>query len=246
MKKHLYLIIVLILTILLLGMVYILTEKTRYNELVASENEWNEILKDRTVTEEINIESLYFNDYPLIIDNNNNKIYYSYVDSINKDNPITKIITSDKDLKVKMNKKLSDDEHKNDDLEIVLYNDKEYRIYTLIITQNPIINLNYEDITSGTTVGDILVIDNKVGATQKVIRSAASITLIENQSYLISMRTESVGRNKRKNDISVFGITVNHEFELINKDITDSSNTPLDLFINNEYVGVYLLEYKEQ
>lgn len=246
MKKHLYLIIVLILTILLLGMVYILTEKTRYNELVASENEWNEILKDRTVTEEINIESLYFNDYPLIIDNNNNKIYYAYVDSINKDNPVTKIKTSDKDLKVKMNKKLSDDENKNDDLEIVIYNDKEYRLYTLIITQNPIINLNYEDITSGTTVGDILVIDNKVGATQKVIRSAASITLIENQSYLISMRTESVGRNKRKNDISVFGITVNHEFELINKDITDSSNTLLDLFINNEYVGVYLLEYKEQ
>ena len=89
---------------------------------------------------------------------------------------------------------------------------------------------------------------NRLNANQKVIRTDASITLINNDNnYLISMRKESVGRNKRKNDISIFGITMSHEFELIYKDLSnDSSNTILDLFINNEYKGIYLLEYKEQ
>ena len=249
MKKYKILIIILILTIFLFGIVFLFNDRTRYNNLVKSNEEWNEIISKRLESDNVSIESMSFNDYPLIVDNEHNKIYYSFVESANKYNPFVKFDGNQDDLKLLIRKELSSKVvNQEEKVEILIYSDKEYRLYTLTVTKNPIININYEDISTGTTSGNILVIDNRLNANQKVIRTDASITLIDNDNnYLISMRKESVGRNKRKNDISIFGITMSHEFELIYKDLSnDSSNTILDLFINNEYKGIYLLEYKEQ
>ena len=98
--------------------------------------------------------------------------------------------------------KITEETIKNQEtIEVMIYNNQSYHIYELNITKNPIINVEYTKMISGTAKGEILVIDNQVNANQKIIRTSASITINNDQDYIISMRKQSVGRNNRKNDI---------------------------------------------
>ena len=90
MKKYKLLIIILILTIFLFGIVFLLNDRTRYNNLVKSNEEWNEVISKGLESDNVSIESMSFNDYPLIVDNEHNKIYYSFVESAKKYNPFVK------------------------------------------------------------------------------------------------------------------------------------------------------------
>ena len=247
MQKKKVLIIILILTVSLLG-ISLLTSTKRYNSLKITEKKWNKILSERVENDTISIKNVTFNDYPLFISNNNNRIYYSFVDTTNKFNPTVKYIGNQNEIKLVVKQSLSNttvDQDKK--IEMMIYNKDYYRIYTLYITKRPMINIMYNEINNKTTKGEILVIDNQKNANQKIIRTSASITMDENHDFIISMRKKSVGRNTRKNEISILGISMNHEFQLIKSIYEKDEKSPLlDVFINNEYQGIYRLDYKEQ
>lgn len=243
-KKHVF-IVILILTIFLLGGILFLTGTTRLNRVVASTEKWDRIQEERTKNDNIFLKNISFNDYPLIIDEKNSKIYYSFVETSRKYNPTIKYIGSQNKTKVVLKEQITEENLNNKPIEVMVYNDTNFRLYELFITKNPIINMKYDKMISNTTRGEILVIDNQVNANQKIIRTSASITMINDQDYTVSMRKKSVGRNDRTNDISLFGITVNHEF-MLKKENKETGKTKLDLFVNNELKGEYQLDYQEQ
>ena len=241
MQKKTVFIIILILTIFLLGSAILLTRTTRYENLVISEDKWERIIEEQTKDTSLQLKSMSLNDYPLIIDDNNHKVYYAHVETSKKDNPTVQYTGNDNRLKMFF----KDSYQKENPINVIITNGEKYRIYTLYSINNPMINIHYQDISTGTTKGDITVIDNQVAATQKVIKTSASITITKENNYIISMRQKSVGRNDRENNISILGITMDHEFQLT-KNATKENPTILSVFINDEYLDDYQLEYQEQ
>ena len=120
-------------------------------------------------------------------------------------------------------------------------------VYELVKLNNPIININYNKLLSKTPKAEILILDNNIKSIQKIIKSTASLTITDNNEYIISLSKESLGRNKRENEISILGNTRENTF-IIKKDNREENqfNKKIELFINNEYQGSYKLEFNER
>lgn len=244
MKKDKNLIIIILITILLITMILLINRNIRYNNLVVSQEKWNTIIKEKTNNNKLQIEKLYFNDYPSIIDQKNNTIHYIMMNSRKKTNPLINYFTSKKDAKI-----IIKESKKNDKeiINIMVYYKTTYNVYELVKLNNPIININYNKLLSKTPKAEILILDNNIKSIQKIIKSTASLTITDNNEYIISLSKESLGRNKRENEISILGNTRENTF-IIKKDNREENqfNKKIELFINNEYQGSYKLEFNER
>ena len=239
MKKWLFLII-LGLTFLIIILIILLLPKTRYNNLVISNEEWNKIISTRNNNSNLKLDNIKFNDYNLIIDEDSNAIYYSIVNSKTKYNPI---VDYNSKYKIAFNKQINSD---NDEVDVIIYNNKNYRIYKLVLTNMPILSINYKEQTNKLRKipVDIYLFDNDVNTTNKVLKSLGDLTIIkENNEYILSLKKESLGRNKRDNEVSLFGMEKHDEYLV---KVTDKNTNYINLFINNKYVGKYTLKHLER
>ena len=248
MNRKILLGIILALTSLALIPVLALRFTSKYDKLILSEDDWNSIITSRTLSTSINIESIKFNDYNLLIDNDDNIIYYSVVDSANKYNPRVKYTTSGLSS-IAINSYITDESlEQTDDLKIMVYNDKYYKIYSLIATKYPILNVikvNEETDKKKSDV-ELEVFDNHIDAPQRLLKLQGKFKTIEKDKiYTLSLIKESLGNNKRENHISIFGMEKRDEY-VIKKIDGDSEKKCIRLFINNKYSGLYSLEFKER
>ena len=247
-KKWLF-IVILVLTIFTIGIIVVLTYKTRYNKLVINENKWNEIISNRNTSTSIILENIVFNDYNLLIDEENKIIYYSVVDVVDKYNPSVKYQTNE-NVNIAINDSIKDEYLEKDNaLKIMLYNDVEYVIYTLVTTNYPILNIKYNENTFNKTKisMELELFDNYVAMPQRVLKSKGNLRIIEeNKEYSFSLIKESLGRNKRDNYISIFGMEKKDEY-IIKKTLnTNKEEKYVMLFINNKYNGIYSFGPKEE
>jgi len=243
MNKKILLGLILLITLIILGIILILGLDVRYNKLVVSESKWNSIIKERTESKKISLESIKFNDYLLTIDEEDN-IYYSVVDKYSKYNPLIDYSSNSK-INIVIKDKLDESYLDNDKtIEIMIYNDNYYRIYKLNITSLPIISINYKN--DKKNIVDINIFDNKTKDIQRVIISEGKLlVIVDNEEYIFELTKESLGKNKRENNISVLGMDKHNEFKLTKLDNIDEDLKKIKLFINNKYIGIFKIESKD-
>ena len=249
MNKKRILTIILALTIFSIIIILVLTHKTKYNKLVITNDKWNNIINSRNISTDINIESIEFNDYNLLIDEYNSTIYYSVVDIKNKYNPSVKY-KANKKVSIAINNIITDELlEKTNSLKIMIYNDIEYKIYTLVATNYPILNITYNETESNKRIFDIKleIFDNYINSHQKVLKSDGILKIIEKDNeYSFSLKKESLGHNERNNHISVFGMEKQNEYLIKEADTTNEFNRYVQFFINNKYKGIYTFGHNEE
>ena len=249
MNKKLLFGVILILTCVTIVVIVLIKFNVRYNKLIINSNEWNSIINNRSISTSIALEDIEFNDYSLLIDNEHSIIYYSVVNSNKKYNPSVKYVTNNK-TNIVVNDSITDAKLElTDSLKIMIYNDKEYRIYNLVVTNYPILNVIYKDVNNDKKKVSIELelFDNHVDSPQRVLKSDGYLRIInENQEYSFSLIKESLGHNKRENYISIFGMEKRDEYIIKKVDNSVNNERYVWLFINNKYNGLYSLGPKEE
>ena len=264
MSKKKMLIPVIVFTVLIVIIIIALNPSHKYNKLIVSESKWNSIINSRTENEKLTLDSIEFNDYKLIIDEKNSILYYSVVnDSQNKYNPIVSYSSNNKNTKlVVLSYEITDDKVKNNyQFKIMIYNEKEYHIYNLQCTNLPILNISYnqnQEISQKNIPMEIYLFDNLSSIPNKITVSSGKIKLNEGE-FIFSLHMLTPGKNKRDNKISILNMKPNSEFILtevtktsdnIQEQTSDinmeNKKNRVELFLNNEYKGIYNLEYSKR
>ena len=94
------------------------------------------------------LEEIRFNDYKLIIDNQNNSLYYSVVnDSHNKFNPnVSYNINNPNAVLVALEDEITEEKIKNNyEFKLMIYDENSYHIYSLKCTNLPILTIDYNE-----------------------------------------------------------------------------------------------------
>lgn len=246
MNRKKILIPIIILTIFIIILIIILNPGTRYSKLSISENKWNSIISSRTENINLVLEDIEFNDYNLIIDEKNNTLYYSVInDNKTRYNPDVSFNASDNDSKLAiLSDKITEEKVQNNyKFKIMIYNDSEYHIYNLVCTNLPILNISYNTNVKNkqkSIQAEIYLFDNMTHVPNRVTISRAKLRINEG-IYTFSLNMTSLGRNIRENRRSIFNMDPHDEYTLEQVGI-ESSGHNVALFINNEYVGVYILK----
>ena len=246
MNKKVLLVAILVLTIITIGIILIFRSNTRYNNLVISDEKWNDIINSRIESTSISFETIKFNDYNSLIDEENSIIYYSVVDSSKKYNPSIEYTTNVNKLKIAVNNQITS--INDDNLKIILYDDNNYHIYSLTVTNYPILNISTKEQLNDKKRIDIELelFDNHDTVPQRVVKSIGKLKVIdENRKYSFSLIKESLGHNKRENHISILGMEKHDEYTLEIADSIKENQRYVQFFINNKYIGIYSLSYKE-
>ena len=185
-----------------------------------------------------------------MIDEKSNTLYYSLInDSQNKYNPNVSYSTNNRNVKlVILSEEMTDEKVKNNyQFKIMIYNEKEYHIYTLKCTDFPILNISYnqnEEINQKNVPMEIYLLDNLTNVPNKITISRGKIKKNED-NYVFSLHFLTPGKNKRDNKLSILNMKPTSEYILtpINNKLENDENLNhrIELFLNNEYKGVYSL-----
>ena len=260
MKRKKILIPIIIFTAIIIFLIIFLNPSHRYNKISVAENKWNSIKDARTENDNLVLEDIEFNDYNLIIDEKNNTLYYSAVnDGKNKYKPSVSYSTQDKNVKLAiLSDEITDEKVKSEyKFKIMIYNVTEYHIYDLICTDLPIVNIRYKEDVGNKQKKipmEIYVFNNLANTPNKITISIGELE-IQEDNYIFSLNMLTPGKNIRDNKISILNMKPNSEYILTtitnNEETTeetiekskDAKNHRVELFINNEYKGVYSLGY---
>ena len=165
------------------------------------------------------------------------------MDTKNKCNPkldynATNITESiNKNLKFAINENITSN---NNSYQILIYDKNNYRIYNLVITDLPILNVIIKDSRNNTIV-DIELFDNNINSTQKLIKSFGKLKYLKDE-YELTLIKETLGHNIRDNNISLFGYEKENHYILKRSDSDIENKKLVNLFINNKYIGKFTLE----
>ena len=260
MKNRMKIIIpVVIFTAIIIILIIILNLSHEYNKLIVSESKWNSIIESRTENNKLALEDIKFNDYKLIIDEKNITLYYSLVnDSQNKYNPDVSYSSNNKNAKLAiLSDEITDEKVKNNyQFKIMIYDEKEYHIYNLKCTDLPILNISYdknEEDKQKNIPMEIYLFDNLSNIPNRITISSGKLKMNED-NYTFSLHMLTSGKNKRDNNLSILNMKPNSEYTLTKLDNSqlqedninmENKKHRVELFLNNEYKGVYSLGYIE-
>ena len=242
LSRRKILIIILFTTVFALLFFLFLNFHSRFHNKVVSKEKWNSIIESREENNKINISSITFNDYQAII--SEDKIYYSLVSSKNMYNPMIHYKTSNNCSVV-----VSGDIDDNSTVKIMVYNKKYYHIYSLVVTKYSLLSIDYdENYSEKNNPMKLSLFDNHEDSIRRLVESDGKIMIIkDNVEYHFSLTMNSLGRNKRVNEISLFGMSPSNKYILLRvKNEKDDDFNCVQLFINNKYKGLYVLEHRER
>ena len=254
MSRRKILIAVSFFTVMVIILIVVLNPSSKYKKLSISESKWNSIKDSRTENNNLRLEDIRFNNYKLIIDEKSNTLYYSLInDSSNKYNPKVEYDANNNVKLVVLADEITDEKVKsNHQFKIMIYNEKEYHIYNLKCTDIPILNISYDknDETNKNSVPmEIYLFDNLSNLPNKITISRGKLK-INDDNYTFSLHMLTPGKNKRNNKLSILNMKPNSEYVLSKIDKTTSQIQEngvnnmehiVELFLNNEYKGVYSL-----
>ena len=252
MNRKGLLITIIVLTILITIMMCIFNFTTNYVRIGINENEWNKITSSRQEDKSLKIDELFFNDYRVIIDEDDSKIYYSLINESHlKYNPDISYTLSDKSCKlVALDTPITDELiHSNYEFKMMIYNGTSYRIYNLICTDFPIVSVHYndQDKNKNKQTG-FYIFDNLGQKTNRVTITEGKFRQIDDNTFTLSFMMMSLGNNQRENKISIFNMGPNSNY-LLEKEV---SNSQIDkalkvlLFTNDNYQGIYTLSINKK
>lgn len=249
MNRKKILIPIIIFTVLIIIVVILLNTGTRYKKLSVNQSKWDSIINSRSENNNLTLESIKFNDYKLIIDESNSILYYSVVnDNRTKYNPDVSFSTAEEKVKLAILKDeiTSEKITGNYVFKLIIYNNSQYHIYKLICIDFPILNISYNEKDQERLKNiqvDMYLFNNLSSAINRITRSRGKLDILEDEEYKLSLNMMSPGKNKRKNNISLLNMSQNNEYMLYlaNNGTSSENGQHVELFINNKYVGLYLL-----
>lgn len=262
MDRKKILILITIFTVLVIAILIAFNFKVRYKQKFISEDKLNSITEARSVSSSLALEYIEFNDYRLIIDENSSTLYYSLVnDSKNKYNPTVSFRATDNGVKLAiLSDEITDEKVKSDyKFKVIIYNDQEYRIYDLVCTDLPIVNIRYKEDAGSKQKNipmQIYVFNNLSNTPNKVTVSNGKLKINE-EGYTFALNMTTPGKNIRDNRISILNMKPNSQYTLTEVKNSDAESTQVAeagsppkshrvaLFINSEHRGVYSLGYAE-
>ena len=239
---------IIILTIIIILLVFFLNRSVRYNSLEIEQSKWEEIISSRTESSNLRLEQIKFNDYALIADNN--ILYYSVInDSANKYNPSVAFKASDNSANIAILKEEITDEkiHSNYKFKIMIYNETEYHIYDLIYTDLPLLDIKVTkvDANKQKTIQVKIYLFNNLSNTPNRILISDGKLKIDGDSYMFSMQMLTPGKNVRENKKPIFNLPPRSEYVLTKAEGSLSGKQVVELFINNEYKGQYVIDIQD-
>jgi len=253
MNKKKILIPILIITAVIVIFVILINRTIKYDNIIISEDKWNNIITARKENTGLSLKSLKFNDYNLIIDEGKNTIYYSLInESKSKYNPDISFNAEDKTLKIAvLSEKITDEKAFNNyEFKFMIYNENEYRIYNLICTEIPLLNINYKEKVENKQKSipiEMYLFNNLADANNRIAISQGKLKA-KDTSFMLSLHMLTPGKNVRDNKISLFNMKPCSEYILnpVDSSVQSEQKTPgknyVELFINKEYIGLYSLE----
>lgn len=250
MDRRKILIPVIAFTGLIIILIIVLNPKQKYNKLSVNISKWNSILESRIESENLILENIKFNDYKLIIDEKNNTLYYSLLkESRNKYNPKVEYSSNSSNTKlIILSDDITDEKIKNNHyFKIMIYNEKEYHIYYLKCTDLPILNISYNEAEESKPKHipiEIYLFDNISKIPNRITISRGDLKKKEDD-FIFSLYMLTPGKNQRDNQLSILNMKPNSDYILTtqNNESQNEINNKIELFLNNEYKGVYFLKY---
>ena len=257
MSRKKVLISVIAFTIIVIVLIVVFNIKQKYNKFIINQSNWDSIKESRIENNNLVLEEIRFNDYKLIIDNKNNSLYYSVVNnSQNKFNPnVSYNINNPNAVLVILEDEITEEKIKNNyEFKLMIYDENSYHIYNLKCTNLPILNIDYnesEETNQKSFSMEMYLFDNSANIPNRITISSGKIRM-NGKDYLFSLHVLTPGKNKRENKLSILNMNPNSEFELIKynnnlqkqESSINNKEKIIELFLNNEYKGVYLLEEK--
>jgi hypothetical protein len=252
MNRKGLLITIIVLTILITIMMCIFNFTTNYVRIGINENEWNKITSSRQEDKSLKIDELFFNDYRVIIDEDDSKIYYSLINESHlKYNPDISYTLSDKSCKlVALDTPITDELiHSNHEFKMMIYNGTSYRIYSLICTDFPIVSVHYndQDKNKNKQTG-FYIFDNLGQKTNRVTITEGKFRQIDDNTFTLSFMMMSLGNNQRENKISIFNMGPNSNYILEKEESNSQNDKALKvlLFTNDNYQGIFNLSINKK
>ena len=188
-----------------------------FSSYYVSDEEWTKIFYNRTENKDLDLSSLKFNGYDLNF--TEDEAYYSIVaNGLHDFDPIVSLSGSYKFAArgERLNEQVIEN---NSPIEIVIYNNREYRKFSLVSTTLPILNISFNT-ESGYAPGTredesfkMTLFDNRPKALNRVIRSDGAAHRRGNVSFdtdkpnlSLKLTQESIGENTRNNPQDLLGM----------------------------------------
>lgn len=248
MNRKKIIIPIIVLTAVIVAIVIVLNQSAKYNSISVDESKWNNIISSRYENNRLVLNDIEFNEYNLIIDEKNNTLYYSLVnDNKNKYNPNVSYKSNGNDVKIAvLSDEITDEKVKSNHIfKLMIYNETEYHIYNLKCTQFPIMNISYkQEMNDKKNIPmEMYLFDNLTNMPNKVTISDGKIKASENQnSYKIMLNMMTPGKNIRENKRPLLNMKPSSEYVLTKVSDFEHKAHLVELFINNEYQGRYVIE----
>ena len=245
------LIAIIVLTAIIILFIIAMNPNTRYNNLCVNQTEWDNIINTRQENKNFVLEDIEFNNYNLIIDENNSKLYYSLINNNKtKYNPNVNFSSKEDNVKIAiLSDEITDEKiQSNYELKIMIYNSSEYRIYNLVCTNLPMLNISYKEQNTKKHKNipmELYLFNNLSNSPNRIIKSLGKFKMNEN-NYIFFLDVMTPGNNIRENKISILNMKPSSKYILtqISQDTNqERMGHPVELFINNEYKGIYYLEF---
>ncbi|MBP5303834.1 MAG: hypothetical protein J6Z00_02985 [Clostridia bacterium] len=250
MKKKWLLQILLVLAVLLVICLLLFRASTKYNHVVVNTEEWNELQSSKTLDTNMDLQKITFNDNSLLIDSQNSTLYYSVVDYSSKYNPSIAYTFANAKYKIAISGELNDEViEKTNAIKVMFYNTDSYKIYNLVVTNYPLLNVQIKDNApqKKKIPVELEVFDNHVNSPRRLTKSAADLQIKkQNEEYTLSLKKESLGRNERENPLSLFGLEKRDAYVLKAAKTTNEGERYVQFFINNQYLGLYSFGFKNE
>ncbi|MBR1936244.1 MAG: hypothetical protein IJ842_00975 [Bacilli bacterium] len=253
MNRKKILIVIIFFTILIITGLLIITRTDSYNSLSISQEKWDSILEKRKENLTLEIENIRFNEYDLIVDNSNSKLYYSIInDNDSSYNPSVSYKTNNKTKLVVLKDELDESKIGDYEFKIMIYNNSSYRTYRLVCTRFPILNITNKDKENDSSKQSILMqmyfFDNLKNSSNRILRSDGILNIENNNNYKMHLEVLSPGRNIRDNVISIMGMEPSSRYDLTKINSIQENRFKnedkhiIELFIDNKYKGLYKIE----
>lgn len=248
MNRKKIIIPIIIITAIIILLIIMLKPNIRYNSISISQSKWNDIIALRKENKNLVLEDIEFNDYNLIIDEQNSSLYYSVInENKTKFNPnVTfKAYDSNASIAILLDEITEEKVKNNYEFKIMIYNDNEYHIYKLICTDFPIINITYKQEVKNkqkNNQAEIYVFNNLGNMPNRVTISSGKVKVEKDDEYIFSLNMLTPGKNIRENKISILNMKPNSEYILTKaSNNLEKNKNIVHLFVNNESKGLYYL-----
>lgn len=197
--------------------------EARLSQLYVDEDTWKQLMDDRQefVSNDPIFHAIYLNGYEPGYDHKDKLLLYSMIEehSMAYDPPV-RISSAQHNVRAAfLGNPISDELMRNNEaISVMFYTDAHYEIYELKCTTLPIIEIGISavDIPKEAVSTRFSLFDNRKEALNRVVDNSATIHLRGNhidsifgyhkKDYRIALQSQSVGKNMRKNHVSLLGL----------------------------------------